>query len=123
MVSNIILVFCNTHAYCSLVFVMSHKSSPFIHLPNTHYFVILLAPQVHHTHTTPPRGHGTHTTLQRTNFPTPTSYFLSHRDYTTYIVSQAVIGYPFITIFYMTPDHSYPSSNRALTYRGPSTPT
>ena len=76
---------CNTHDYCSLVCVMSHKSSTFIHLPSTHYSVILFAPQVHHTHTTPPREHDPHTPLQHTKFPTPTSYFLSHRDYIPHI--------------------------------------
>ena len=97
---------CNTHVYFSLVCSMSRKSSTFIHLPSTHYVVICFAPQVHHAHTTPPREHDPHTTLQHIKFPTPTPYFLSHRNYTTNIVSQAVIGYPFITIFYMTPHHS-----------------
>ena len=97
---------CNTPIYFSLVCSIMQKSSTFIPLPSTHYFVIYFVPQVHHAHTTPPREHDPHKTLQHIKRPTPTLYFLSHRDYTTYIVSQVVIGYPFITIFYMTPDHS-----------------
>ena len=48
----------------------------------------------------------------------PTLHVLSHQDYTTHIVSQAVIGHPLFTIIYHTPHHYWHSSHIALTYSG-----
>ena len=52
------------------------------------------------------------------SIPSPTPYLLSFRDYTTHIVSQAVIGYHVFTIISDTPDHYWHSSHIPLTYSG-----